>query len=563
MYCSKCGEKITDNSKFCKFCGEPNDDFKEYSIEENSLNQLDSDMDITNSHSTSDELNLSDPPIDSNLNDGTDVFNRSNISDVKESNELNKKPNKKLIMFSSIFIILVIASYSIFNIAKSSGVLYFFTVMIKTEKAYEKEISLFVDKNDVLSQAKKYFEDSHTFTLNAPEIFDFKYTDYKKEKTLEAGLSFSDVPIDIGFFLTDERMILGSKQLAYFEANPKNLGQELSKMALNLKLDDYGIYLDDYINLISKYDYSYSNIGDMKENKLTKEQLEIAGRYSKIFVSLIKKSEYKKESSKISLEDKQVKGKILTLTWDNNIILDWLKNDLLTTLKTDTQLKEEWKKYIKELSSIYSDYYIDSDFLYDESLDFNDFIEQFEEIIEQMEYEDYEFKVALQLSVVNDVIVIANFKIYDEYSNEVLTFEVGSIGSEYRLNSIYFKYFSDYDYFFEISAKGDHIDSKVINSDIVVEDEYGKEKVSFEWDTTLDKDNFIIKSDGEKVIFTFAKSDSDIIFKEQLTEFNLEATLSEKLNDQKPSLPTKTFFIDTIDMEKLQDIIEPLFNSFF
>lgn len=410
-----------------------------------------------------------------------------------------KLPKKSLLVALACVVLGLLVYQGRHSIVKAvSPKLYLGMAAGRTTMGFEKELQTFKKNNPVVKQYDSIIgkPSSHVVTFESPSMgfgsldlsLDIQNDNQKKQ--LKVG---STVPAvgDVAFYLSDKMGIV-SVMGEHYAFDPKAAGKEFTAF-----FDSNGIDYDEEA-IPSDLDISYSTLEKLlKEGRVSgvsSKYQNLSERYGKEIVKLLAAGQYKNEPrEEISLGDKSVKAKAVSITLKEDVMVDWL-SDLADAMEEDEQLQA--------FMSIFDNY------MYNE-LCYG--------IREASMY--YTGDVTATVLTVQDRIVVVKVN-YKDANRQSYVVELGAVGEKYRLDSLYANAKGMGDNM-GIRITGNHIGKGVFSSRISVKNR-DTNTIQIKWDPEKAKNNLTVSvmnmvgfrataaADGDKVVIKPGDADDGL-----------------------------------------------------
>jgi hypothetical protein len=533
MYCPKCGVNLAPETAFCNACGEKIAEV---------TNAADTDMTVKDADTTVKDAGTD---LSGNAVQAAPVYPEQAAPVYPEQNAPGNKnkgasPLKPVIIAVCCLVVIGVVAYIFLSGSRSGGTLS--GTYNTTVKAYSGEIDTFVKQNEVLKTASDLISASHTQTLSIEDYyFDLNVTLHHdaKEGVFAAELRTDEIPIRLEMYITDDAIIFGSRSIMYVEADPSNLGADISAF-----INNNDLWFDDsIIDMLNDYDFSYSSLtAGTVHNKFDTPAFEKSMRksVSNVYEGLLNKGEFIETDVQIEIGGKMEPAERVVLRLDNDSVAQWLQVDVKNELLANKDLEELFDFLFEDIyyalpwyirmgmSPVYDyrDFVDNLDYIADEIMDLDDFICDFGVI---------KYK---------GVVVEVSFRI--EVDGEEFELTAGAVGEKFRLNDLYLKAFDNGETVFALTAEGDHIGRDVFTSTIEFT-EYGyTDSVDIEWDTKETSNNFTIRTAYDRFRFTVAKDGDKVVVSQNIDYPYFSWTIAPL--EQSVSVPSNTVNIKDVNM---------------
>jgi hypothetical protein len=519
MYCAKCGAELLEDARFCGSCGARAKD------------------------------------------DPTPPPKEEWQQTPPEKDKPPERPflqNKKLLIGIVCAVGVMAAAFLAFNIFMNTGRRYLATTLSKTVNAYRNEAEKFIKDNPVINTMKNSIANSYIQRLVLPGgAGTFSFADDKKNKIfrLQAESEFiANFPVEVGVFVTDDRLIAGITDNFNLEANPKALGTELLDLIENISESGYLDFdfttddLNEAVSLLDSIDLSYSGLTSGRFYKGDGDYKEIEKLLTEQAAALLAHAGYFKTNSDMEIGGKTVKTALVKLTIGPKELEAWFTDDLLPALRNNALIRKYWDAA--------DDF--DIPYSYGASIEYDDFLDETADsvynLIDALEEEDMSF--TLNAQIYKGVAVSLEGYLLTEYyedEDEAPGFMISAVGDPYRLDEINVAiYDTRHRKNPEINISGDHFSNTRFTTTATVRMDSNTEKFSVDWDLTGDRNNVRLRMGDDSLRFTLAAQDDGITAEWEGLEWSLERY------EGNISLPKDTVKANAFSIEDFIETIESL-----
>jgi len=478
----------------------------------------------------------------------SDLGSEASISYISEMSD--KKKNNIPVIAAVVAIIAVIAA-AVFAMSGNNNnktienIEGLYEVLDNTSEKYDNEIYEISKNNEVFKQFAEMGESktAHSFSVMGAElIFVNSAEDKRFDMYISAPMYLKE---NIEFFLSDEDILFGAENNNFFASTSSTIKNDLMKLFAETGVSEYDIEM--MTSIFDNIEFSYDGLTEVSQ---VNNKEDIFNKYNILARELFRRGKFSVAEEVRPYIDNgsniERKVQIVTVSLTSGEMAEWLETDLIPTMEADEELK-----------SFIMDSQANRTYGYGETFEYEELIESMKEVVSEIK-ENPDIKIDYKFVVYNGNMIGLELYIEDNTNGEESKFEVifETKGEKNLLDDILITIKIDDEETFRLSIKGDHITTNKFNSVIEYNSSTDTANYEINWDTTAQKDNFVIKGvdtygDDINFVATLAKVDESVVG--ELALSGITVYYEGKAVDEIKELPTETVPLSTVTMDKIYE----------
>ena len=481
-------------------------------------------------------------------------------SDLGLENSINyipevsdKKKNKIPIIAATAALIVVVVAVTVFAISGNNNnnnknienIEGLYKVLDNTSEKYDNEISEIAKNNEVIKQFAEMKESktAHSFSVMGAELtFVNSSEDKRFDVYFSAPMYFKE---NVELFISDEDILFGAKNNNFFTSTSGTIKSDLVKLlkeAGTLEAD-----IEMMTSLFDNVEFSYDGLTEVSQ---VNNKDDIFNKYNVIAKELFERGEFSVAAEVRPYSDNgnniERKVEIVTVSLTSGEMVEWMETDLIPMMEAD----EELKAFImdSQTNRMYTS---------GELFEYEELIAAMKDIVNEVK-ETSDIKIDYKFVVYNGNMIGLEVYLEDDTNGEESKVEIifETKGEKNLLDDILISVKVDDEETFGLSIKGNHITTNKVNS--VIEYNMATDTANYEinWDTTAQKDNFIITGtdtygDDINFVATLAKVDKSVVA--ELETSGITVYYEGKAVNEIKELPAETVPLSTVTIEKIYE----------
>ena len=402
-----------------------------------------------------------------------------------------KKPPVVAIAAIAVVAVVAVILAVVLGGGKPKGIDALYKAFETTKTAYNEELALLVSGNEVLSRMEAIGKDSSAHTVEAAGYGTATITNDKTGNVLSITAESPMLPVSLGAFFCDDKLIFAAADMLVVEAPTTMLGDEI-----NAFLTKNGMPEEAQLESLNSIDFGYSALAALADASEDEEFIKEAEALSRSFFEA---ATIELGTGEITIGGAQKNCDVIDVTMDMKTFSDWYSAKLFPWLRES----EYFKDYFKKLESVQT-----------YGTTYEDFLEMLDTAeVEIQNAADEEGSIHYRLKTIKDVIV--SFACIVTSEGDTMEMEVSFTGEKYHLDEIFMRIAENGVDQMTFSMKGSHINTNHITSTILVKDNTSAVTLpaSFvlDWDAKGGDNNFTVSVGGMGISMTLRLDGEDVL----------------------------------------------------